>query len=121
MQVFPLIIENFSFQEQASLVWQFICSVPAMVLEEFLPWMMSYLSQEEKTEVENCIKDVVPNEHSLQQVGIRSLFAEICLYIFFLHLMIQKKFLERSYALGFLKTLNLLVWLQQRSSKDFSV
>uniref|UniRef100_A0A1J3CE36 Putative RING finger protein C2F3.16 n=1 Tax=Noccaea caerulescens TaxID=107243 RepID=A0A1J3CE36_NOCCA len=67
-QVFPLIIEKFSFQEQASLVWQFICSVPAMVLEEFLPWMMSYLSQEEKTEVENCIKVVVPNEHSLQQV-----------------------------------------------------
>ncbi|CAA7043287.1 unnamed protein product [Microthlaspi erraticum] len=67
-QVFPLLIEKFSFQEQASLVWQFICSVPAMVLEEFLPWMMSYLSHEEKTEVENCIKDVVPVEHSLQQV-----------------------------------------------------
>ncbi|EOA34392.1 hypothetical protein CARUB_v10021919mg [Capsella rubella] len=71
LQVFPLLIEKFSFKEQASLVWQFICSVPVMVLEDFLPWMMSYLSHEEKTEVENCIKDVVPIEDSLQQV-IRS-------------------------------------------------
>ncbi|CAH2067293.1 unnamed protein product [Thlaspi arvense] len=67
-QVFPLLIEKFSFKEQASLVWQFLCSVPVMVLEDFLPWMMSYLSHEEKTEVESCIKDVVPAEDSLQQV-----------------------------------------------------
>lgn len=68
MQVFPLLIEKFSFEEQASLVWQFICSVPVMVLEDLLPWMMSYLSHEENTEVKNCIKDVVPTEDSLQQV-----------------------------------------------------
>ncbi|CAL9240681.1 unnamed protein product [Arabidopsis halleri] len=68
LQVFPLLIEKFSFREQASLVWQFICSVPVMVLEDFLPWMMSYLSQEEKIEVEDCIKDVVPAEDSMQQV-----------------------------------------------------
>ncbi|KAG7659586.1 Zinc finger CHY-type [Arabidopsis suecica] len=67
-QVFPLLIEKFSFREQASLVWQFICSVPVMVLEDFLPWMISHLSHEEKIEVENCIKDVAPNEDSLQQV-----------------------------------------------------
>ncbi|KFK41911.1 hypothetical protein AALP_AA2G188400 [Arabis alpina] len=67
-QVFPLLIEKFSFQEQASLVWQFICSVPVMLLEDFLPWMMSYLSHEEKIEVVNCMKDVVPTEDSLQQV-----------------------------------------------------
>ncbi|KAL1216715.1 Zinc finger protein BRUTUS-like [Cardamine amara subsp. amara] len=68
LQVFPLLIENFSFQEQASLVWQFMCSVPVMVLEDLLPWMMSYLSDEEKNEVKNCIKDVIPTEDSLQQV-----------------------------------------------------
>ncbi|CAH8358857.1 unnamed protein product [Eruca vesicaria subsp. sativa] len=67
-QVFPLLIEKFSFREQASLVWQFICSVPVMVLKDFLPWMMSYLSHKEKTEVVNCMKDVVPNEDLLQQV-----------------------------------------------------
>lgn len=69
MQVFPLLIEKFSFREQASLVWQFICSVPVMVLEDFLPWMMSYLTHEEKTEVEICIKNVVPTEDSLQLVN----------------------------------------------------
>ncbi|XP_010416333.1 PREDICTED: uncharacterized protein LOC104702205 [Camelina sativa] len=68
LQVFPLLIEKFSFREQASLVWQFICSVPVMVLEEFLPWMMSYLSHDERIVTENCIKDVVPNGDSLQQV-----------------------------------------------------
>ncbi|CAN6938541.1 unnamed protein product [Brassica oleracea var. botrytis] len=67
-QVFPLLIEKFTFQEQASLVWQFICSVPVMVLEDFLPWMMSYLSHKERTEVVNCMKDVVPTEDSSQQV-----------------------------------------------------
>ena len=73
MQVFPLLIEKFSFREQASLVWQFICSVPVMVLKDFLPWMMSYLSHEEKTEVVNCMKDIVPNEDLLQQVCISSI------------------------------------------------
>ncbi|KAL1207854.1 Zinc finger protein BRUTUS-like [Cardamine amara subsp. amara] len=67
-QVFPLLIDNFSFQEQASLVWQFICSVPVMVLEEFFPWMMSLLSPKEKSEVVNCVKEVVPKELSLQLV-----------------------------------------------------
>ncbi|XP_010533417.1 PREDICTED: uncharacterized protein LOC104809216 isoform X2 [Tarenaya hassleriana] len=66
-QVFPLLIEKFSFREQASLVWQFICSVPVMVLVDFLPWMMSFLTVEEKIEVKNCIKEVAPNEESLQQ------------------------------------------------------
>ncbi|CAH8355874.1 unnamed protein product [Eruca vesicaria subsp. sativa] len=67
-QVFPLLIEKFTFREQASLVWQSICSVPVMILEDFLPWMMSYLSHEERNEVVNCMKNVVPTEDSLQQV-----------------------------------------------------
>ncbi|XP_010459541.1 PREDICTED: uncharacterized protein LOC104740590 isoform X1 [Camelina sativa] len=67
-QVFPLLIENFSFEEQASLVWQFICSVPVMVLEEVFPWMTSLLSPVEKSEVENCMKEVVPKDVSLQLV-----------------------------------------------------
>ncbi|CAA7013653.1 unnamed protein product [Microthlaspi erraticum] len=67
-QVFPLLIENFSCQEQASLVWQFICSVPVMVLEDVFPWMTSLLSPNEKAEVEDCVKQVVPQELSLQLV-----------------------------------------------------
>ncbi|KAF8104240.1 hypothetical protein N665_0176s0050 [Sinapis alba] len=67
-QVFPLLIENFSFEEQASLVWQFICSVPVMILEELLPWLTSLLSPKEKSEVENCVREVVPKILSLQPV-----------------------------------------------------
>ncbi|CAH8391101.1 unnamed protein product [Eruca vesicaria subsp. sativa] len=67
-QVFPLLIENFSCEEQASLVWQFMCSVPVMVLEEIFPWMTSLLSPIERSEVENCVKQVVPKEFSLQLV-----------------------------------------------------
>ncbi|KFK22081.1 hypothetical protein AALP_AAs52369U000100, partial [Arabis alpina] len=66
--VFPLLIENFSSQEQASVVWQVICSVPVMVLEEIFPWMTFLLSPNEKSEVENCVKQIVPKEVSLQLV-----------------------------------------------------
>ncbi|CAE5957900.1 unnamed protein product [Arabidopsis arenosa] len=76
-QVFPLMIENFSFEEQASLVWQFICSVPVMVLEEIFPWMTSLLSSKEKSEVENCVKEVVPKEVTLQLV-INSWLVDDC-------------------------------------------
>uniref|UniRef100_A0A6N2KJY0 Hemerythrin-like domain-containing protein n=1 Tax=Salix viminalis TaxID=40686 RepID=A0A6N2KJY0_SALVM len=40
-QVFPLLIEKFSVEEQASLIWQFICSIPVNMLAEFLPWLSS--------------------------------------------------------------------------------
>lgn len=85
MQVFPLLIDKFSFREQASLVWQFICSVPVMVLEDFLPWMMYYLSHEEKIEVENCIKDVAPAEDSMQQVYISPLLRYAMFFFFHIH------------------------------------
>ncbi|KAF6159889.1 hypothetical protein GIB67_032973 [Kingdonia uniflora] len=67
-QVFPLLMQRFSFKEQASLVWQFICSVPIMLLEELLPWMTSYLPKEEQADVILCIKEVVPTEKLIQKV-----------------------------------------------------
>ncbi|ESQ34905.1 hypothetical protein EUTSA_v10006659mg [Eutrema salsugineum] len=39
-----------------------------MVLEEIFPWMASFLSPMEKSEVESCVKQVVPKESSLQLV-----------------------------------------------------
>ena len=77
MQEFPLLIENFSSEEQASLVWQFMCSVPVMVLEEIFPWMTSLLSPMERSEVENCVKQVVPKELSLQLVHSLYMYAEM--------------------------------------------
>jgi len=53
-----------------------------MVLEDFLPWMISHLSHEEKIEVENCIKDVAPNEDSLQQVYISPLLRYAMFFFF---------------------------------------
>ena len=70
VQVFPLLMHQFSSKEQGSLVWQFICSVPLKLMEEFLPWMISFLSPEEQVEVTLCIKDIVPREKSLQEVRL---------------------------------------------------
>jgi zinc finger-like protein len=70
VQVFPLLMQQFSSKEQGSLVWQFICSVPLMLIGEFLPWMISFLSPKEQVDVTHCIKEIVPREKSLQEVVI---------------------------------------------------
>ncbi|KAF5459796.1 hypothetical protein F2P56_019714 [Juglans regia] len=67
-QVFPLLMQQFSSKEQGSLVWQFICSVPVILIEQFLPWMMSFLSLEEQLDVTHCIKEIVPGEKTLLEV-----------------------------------------------------
>ncbi|CAK9184752.1 unnamed protein product [Ilex paraguariensis] len=69
-QVFPLLMQYFSSEEQGSLVWHFMCSVPIMLLEDFLPWMNSFLSPDERMDVIHCIKEVVPKEKLLQEVVI---------------------------------------------------
>ncbi|KAI3894295.1 hypothetical protein MKX03_001842 [Papaver bracteatum] len=68
-QVFPLLIQ-FSLEEQASLVRQFIYSVPIMLLEDVLPWMASYLPKTEHDDFALCIKTVIPKENLLQKVLI---------------------------------------------------
>lgn len=68
MQVFPLLVRQFSSTEQASLVCQFLCSVPVMLLEVLLPWMLSFLSEDAKVEVRHCIKEIVSEETTLQEV-----------------------------------------------------
>lgn len=68
MQVFPLLKQQFSSKEQASLVCQFLCSIPVILLEAILPWMFSFLSQDEKVDVRHCIKEILPEETSLQEV-----------------------------------------------------
>ncbi|XP_028092839.1 zinc finger protein BRUTUS-like At1g18910 isoform X1 [Camellia sinensis] len=69
-QVFPLLMQQFSSKEQASLIWQFLCSVPIMLLEDFLPWLTSFLSPDEQEDFLHCIKEVVPKEKLLQEVVI---------------------------------------------------
>lgn len=69
-QVFPLLKQNFTSEEQAQLVWLYMCSVPVILLEEFLPWMTFHLSSDEKLEVLDCIKVVISREILLQEVVI---------------------------------------------------
>lgn len=61
-------MQQFSTKEQASLIWQFLCNVPIMLLEDFLPWLTSFLSPLEQEDILHCIKEVVPEEKLLQEV-----------------------------------------------------
>ncbi|KAK7330413.1 hypothetical protein VNO77_24607 [Canavalia gladiata] len=84
-QVFPLLMQKLSTKEQASLVWQFICSVPVMVLEEVLPWMVSFLSANKQAEVTQCLNEIAPMEKALQEVlaswlrSNKQTFTETCI------------------------------------------
>ncbi|TKY55135.1 RING finger protein [Spatholobus suberectus] len=83
-QVFPLLMQKLSTKEQASLVWQFICSVPIMLLEEVLPWMVSFLSANKQSEVTQCLNEIAPMEKALQEVLVswlrsnKQTFTETC-------------------------------------------
>ncbi|MFQ6632720.1 hypothetical protein Gotur_012013 [Gossypium turneri] len=78
-QVFPLLIEKFSLEEQASLVWQFLCSIPVNMVAKFLPWLSSFLSPDEYQDMQKCLSKIVPEEKLLQQA--RFLFSPNHLYI----------------------------------------
>ncbi|XP_057960790.1 zinc finger protein BRUTUS-like [Malania oleifera] len=67
-QVFPLLTEKFSFEEQASLVWQFLCSIPVNMMAEFLPWLSSSISSDDNEDMHNCLCKIIPEEKLLQQV-----------------------------------------------------
>ncbi|GAV65874.1 Hemerythrin domain-containing protein/zf-CHY domain-containing protein/zf-RING_2 domain-containing protein [Cephalotus follicularis] len=67
-QVFPLLMEKFSFEEQASLVWQFLCSIPVNMMAEFLPWLSSAMSSDERQDMRKCLCKIIPKEKLLQQV-----------------------------------------------------
>ncbi|RZB91645.1 Zinc finger protein BRUTUS isoform C [Glycine soja] len=67
-QVFPLVIEKFSSEEQGSLVWQFLCSIPVKMMAEFLPWLASYISSDEYQGLLSCLCTIIPKEKLLHQV-----------------------------------------------------
>ncbi|XP_057542697.1 zinc finger protein BRUTUS-like isoform X1 [Amaranthus tricolor] len=67
-QVFPLLIEKFSFEEQASLVWRFLCSIPVNMMIEFLPWLCSSVSPDESQDMHKCLHKIIPNEVLLHEV-----------------------------------------------------
>ncbi|KAF2322576.1 hypothetical protein GH714_019089 [Hevea brasiliensis] len=65
--VFPLLIEKFTFEEQASLVWQFLCSIPVNMMAEFLPWLSSSISSDEYQDMHKCLYKIIPKEKLLHQ------------------------------------------------------
>ncbi|WJX54320.1 hypothetical protein P8452_40218 [Trifolium repens] len=67
-QVFPLLIEKFSLEEQASLVWQFLCSIPVNMMAEFLPWLSTSISADESQDLRDFLIKIVPEERLLQKV-----------------------------------------------------
>ena len=68
-QVFPLLIEKFKHEEQAYIVWRFLCSIPVNMLAVFLPWLASAISIDESKEMQMCLSKIVPGEKLLQQVS----------------------------------------------------
>ncbi|KAI9113843.1 hypothetical protein K1719_015094 [Acacia pycnantha] len=67
-QVFPLLIEKFSIDEQASLIWQFLCSIPVNTMTEFLPWLSTSISLDESRNLRKCLSKILPEEKLLQKV-----------------------------------------------------
>ncbi|GJP43518.1 hypothetical protein CLOM_g2968 [Closterium sp. NIES-68] len=67
-QVFPLLVEHFDAVEQANLVWQFMCSMPIKLMEDCLPWMASYLTENEQEQMVEHMHKIVPQEELLQEV-----------------------------------------------------
>ncbi|KAL1812482.1 hypothetical protein ACET3Z_022547 [Daucus carota] len=67
-QVFPLLMQQFSSEKQAAYIWQFMCSIPVTLLEDFLPWIISILSSREQIEFMHCIEKVAPKEKLLQEL-----------------------------------------------------
>lgn len=81
-QVFPLLVEKFSPEEQASLVWQFLCSIPVNMMAEFLPWLSSSISPEEYQDLRKCLKKITPEEKLLQQVRFDLIAFSFSGYVF---------------------------------------
>jgi len=65
-----LLIEKYSFEEQAFLVWQFLCSIPVNMMTEFLPWLSSSISTDEQQDMHMCLYKIIPEEKLLRQVRI---------------------------------------------------
>lgn len=84
-QVFPLLIEKFSLEEQASLVWQFLCSIPVNMMAEFLPWLSASISADESQGLRDFLIKIVPEERLLQKVWFSNSALEHCCSIFYVN------------------------------------
>ncbi|XP_058785492.1 uncharacterized protein LOC131660295 isoform X2 [Vicia villosa] len=61
-------IRKFSMKEQASIVWQFLCSIQVNMIAIFLPWRSTSRSPDESHNLWKCLSNIVPKEKLLQKV-----------------------------------------------------
>ncbi|TQE08096.1 hypothetical protein C1H46_006370 [Malus baccata] len=61
-QVLPLLIEKVLVEEQATLVWQFLCSIPVTMMAEFLPWLSLSVSPDEHQDLRKCLRKSIPEK-----------------------------------------------------------
>ncbi|XP_057251192.1 zinc finger protein BRUTUS-like At1g18910 isoform X2 [Beta vulgaris subsp. vulgaris] len=69
-EVFPLLMSQFSDEEQGSLLWQLTCSVPVVLMEDLFPWLACFLAPEEQLELKHTMRKIVPHDKLLQEVVI---------------------------------------------------
>ncbi|PRQ56197.1 putative aminoacyltransferase, E1 ubiquitin-activating enzyme [Rosa chinensis] len=67
-QIIPLLIQKFSVEEQASLVWKLLSSIPTNIVAKLIPWLASSLSLDECQHLYKCLSMIVPAEKLLQEV-----------------------------------------------------
>ncbi|KAM2931946.1 hypothetical protein FF1_040080 [Malus domestica] len=66
-QVFPLLAQ-FSHEEQASLVWKILCSIPTNIVSKFLPWLSSSISPDEYHDLQKYLRNIVREDNLVEQV-----------------------------------------------------
>ncbi|KAL6130268.1 hypothetical protein ACLB2K_068649 [Fragaria x ananassa] len=67
-QIIPLLIQKFSPEEQASLLWKLLSGIPTNIVVKLIPWLASSVSSDERQQLYKCLSTVVPAEKLLQQV-----------------------------------------------------
>lgn len=77
-----MLVEKFLPEEQASLVWQFLCSIPVNMMAEFLPWLSSSISPDEYQDLRKCLNKIIPEEKLLQQVRFDLIASILSGYVF---------------------------------------
>lgn len=82
-QILPLLMKHFTREEQSLLVWQLLCCIPVNLMENYLQWMASSLSQEEFKGLMTLLESVVPGEDLRQHVSC--LFEPLYFLILNLH------------------------------------
>ncbi|CAD7702179.1 unnamed protein product [Ostreobium quekettii] len=65
-QLYPLLLQHFSYVEQADLVAQFLCCIPLAAVARVLDWLKPIVPQEEQDQLVDHIREANPDDLLLQ-------------------------------------------------------